>query len=231
MIDILFPTPCLLCGNELKNSIVCSRCFSLFNFINNTEVCEKCGVPFSGFNEKSARLCGGCIENKDSMLAVRSVLLYKDNLKELLHSYKYGSKLFLADYFSDLIASRFPFDQGGIDIVVPVPLYIKRLRERGYNQTVLIARGLSKKLGLSINLFSLKKIRDTKPQVEMKDFKKREQNVKNSFQVIDEKIFSGKSVLLVDDVYTSGSTIRECSKQLLKSGAKYVLGLTIARAI
>ncbi|NIP38173.1 MAG: hypothetical protein GWM89_03755 [Candidatus Dadabacteria bacterium] len=83
---------------------------------------------------------------------------------------------------------------------------------------------------MDINLFGLKKIIDTKPQVQMSDFKSRARNVKNLFRIDDKKTFSGKTVLLIDDVYTSGSNITECSKQLIDSGAKNVLGLTLARA-
>lgn len=86
-------------------------------------------------------------------------------------------------------------------------------------------------LGARLDLFSLKKVKYTKPQVDMSNFVARAKNVKNSFHVSNKKMFSGKTVLLLDDIYTSGSTIRECSKQLIEAGAKYVFALTIARAV
>ena len=231
MIDILFPQICLLCDNKSETDIICSSCLQDFRFIDNSRVCRVCGVPFSSVGEQKLSLCGNCINNTQSLLKVRSVLLYKDKLKDLLHEYKYSSKLYAAYCLSELIIDKFPFDLNGFDMIVPVPIHIRRLRERGYNQTVLISTVLSKRLGVSLDIFSLKKIKDTKRQVDMSDFKSRAKNVKNSFLVSNKKAFSGKTVLLLDDVYTSGSTIKECSKQLLSSGAKYVFGLTIARAV
>jgi ComF family protein len=231
MIDILFPKICLLCDNSSKKDIICSSCYLSFGFIDNSRVCDVCGVPFLGLSEQKLHLCGSCINNTESLLKVRSVLLYKDKLKDLLHGFKYGSKLYIAGFLSDLIIDNFPSDLRGFDTVVPVPLHIRRLRERGYNQTVLISKVLAGSLGVSLDSFSLKKIRDSRPQVDMSNFQSRAKNVKNAFMVSNKKVFSGKTVLLFDDVYTSGSTIKECSKQLIESGAKYVFALTLARAV
>ncbi len=148
-----------------------------------------------------------------------------------MHDFKYSSKLYIADFLSDLIIDKFPSDLTGFDIIVPVPLHIRRLQERGYNQTALISKVLAGSLGVGLDLFSLKKVKYTKPQVDISNFQNRAKNVKNLFQVSNKKIFSRKTVLLLDDVYTSGSTIKECSKKLIEAGAKYVFALTIARAV
>lgn len=231
MIDILFPKICLLCDNSLEKTIICRSCSEAFSFIDNARVCDVCGVPYSSLSEQKLHLCGNCISNTESLLKVRSVLLYKDKLRDLLHYFKYSSKMYIADFLSDLVIDRFPSDLSGFDIIVPVPLHIRRLQERGYNQTVLISKVLAGNLGVRLDLFSLKKVKYTKPQVDMSNFVARAKNVKNSFHISNKKMFSGKTVLLLDDVYTSGSTIRECSKQLIEAGAKYVFALTIARAV
>lgn len=231
MIDILFPKICLLCNNSSKRSIICKSCSLTFSFIDNNKVCDICGVPIFNLSEQNLYLCGNCISDRNSFLKVRSVLLYKDKIKDLLHEFKYSSKLYIAGYLTALIIDKFPSDLIGFDLIVPVPLHIRRLRQRGYNQSVLICKVLSKSLGVNLDLFSLKKVRDTRPQVDASNFQQRAKNVKDSFHVSDKNEFADKSVLLFDDVYTSGSTIKECSKQLLKSGAKYVYGLTLARAV
>ncbi|NIP38174.1 MAG: hypothetical protein GWO07_04160 [Candidatus Dadabacteria bacterium] len=128
MLDILFSKPCVICSAEVKKSIICHDCFSCFSFIDNNKVCDVCGIPISAAHENGTNYCGSCISKKNSLLKVRSVLLYKDKLKDLLHEYKYGSKLFLAEYFSDLIEKRFPFDIKGVEIIAAVPLNINRLR-------------------------------------------------------------------------------------------------------
>jgi competence protein ComFC len=231
MLDILFPKICLLCNNSTENSVVCTNCCTTFSFIDNSKVCDVCGVPLLGFGEQKKYLCGNCISDHESLLIVRSILLYKDKTIDLLHEFKYNSRLYIADFIADLIIDNFPSDFGGFDTIVPVPLHIRRLRKRGYNQSVLISRVLSRRLNVNIDLFSLKKIKDTDPQVEMSNFRNRHKNIKNSFHVSNNEVFSGKEVLLIDDVYTSGSTIKECSKKILDSGADKVNALTLARAV
>ncbi|NIP31812.1 MAG: hypothetical protein GTN59_15125 [Candidatus Dadabacteria bacterium] len=163
-------------------------------------------------------------------MTVRSVLLYRDKVIDLLHEFKYNSKIYVTDFISGEIIKNFPADISGFDVVVPVPLHINRLRDRGYNQTVLISRVLSRKFCKFLDLYSLKKIRDTDPQVQMSSFYSRAKNVKNSFRVDKNAQFLGKRILLLDDVYTSGSTVKECSRKLIEAGAKRVFALTLARA-
>lgn len=148
-----------------------------------------------------------------------------------MHEFKYSSKIYLADLFADIIIENFPYKLSEIDVIVAVPLHINRLRSRWYNQSVLVCRVLAKKTGLALDMYSLKKVRDTGPQINMQNFKKRAAKVKDSFDVSVDKAFSEKTVLLLDDVYTSAPTINECARQLLGSGAKQVLALTIARAV
>jgi len=110
MIDILFPKICLLCDNSLEKTIICRSCSESFSFIDNKCVCDVCGVPYSSFSGQKLHLCGNCISSTESLLKIRSVLLYKDKLRDLLHDFKYSSKLYIADFLSDLIIDRFPLD-------------------------------------------------------------------------------------------------------------------------
>jgi len=113
---------------------------------------------------------------------------------------------------------------------VPVPLHIDKLRHREYNQSVILATGVAKYKGSKCDLLGLKRIRDTVPQIEIKNENERRSNVKGAFSIAKDKSYKDESVLIVDDVFTSGSTSDECSKMLLKSGAYKVQVLTLTRA-
>jgi competence protein ComFC len=114
--------------------------------------------------------------------------------------------------------------------MVPVPLHIRRLRERGFNQALLLVKELSKRAGIPYQERVLRKIKDTPVQSTLKK-RERSKNLKGAFQVQDQESIKGKAVVLVDDVYTTGATVNECSRALLAAGAKQVAVLTVARAL
>ncbi len=115
-------------------------------------------------------------------------------------------------------------------VIVPVPLHVKRLREREFNQSAIIGSIIGKKFGIPVAATALVRHRNTKPQVEL-DGKERKENVIGAFSVEDRTAIEGKEIILVDDVYTSGSTINECAKVLKKNGADKVYVVTIARMV
>jgi competence protein ComFC len=117
-----------------------------------------------------------------------------------------------------------------VDVMVPVPLHIRRLRERGFNQALLLVKELSKRAGIPYQERVLRKIKDTPVQITLKK-RERSKNLKGAFQVQDQEAIKGKTVVLVDDVYTTGATVNECSRALLAAGAKQVAVLTVARAL
>ncbi len=123
-----------------------------------------------------------------------------------------------------------PDDFDEFDCVVPIPLHPGKLRKREYNQSVILACRLAKHMGLECDVFGLKRIRDTRPQIELSGEIERRRNVRGAFSVAAPQNFQNRSVLLVDDVFTTGSTCDECSKMLLKSGAYKVQVLTLTRA-
>jgi ComF family protein len=116
------------------------------------------------------------------------------------------------------------------DMMIPVPLHIRRLRERGFNQALLLVRELSKRMGIPYEERALAKIKDTPVQIALKK-RERRRNIKGAFQIRDQEAIERKSIVLVDDVYTTGATVNECSRTLLEGGAKQVAVLTVARAI
>jgi len=115
------------------------------------------------------------------------------------------------------------------DVIIPVPLHVKRLKMRGFNQSLLLARGIRKRLGVRLDYTSLKRVAPTKPQAGLKSAD-RQANVSGAFTLSNPSVFKYTRVLLVDDVYTTGATAAECSRVLKKAGAE-VYVVTLARAV
>jgi len=122
------------------------------------------------------------------------------------------------------------WDPPPFDLLIPVPLHPKRLRERGFNQSLLLVKELSHRTGIPYEKRLLQKKRQTLPQVELSG-REREKEVRNSFRIIKREALLGKTILLVDDVYTTGATVNECAKVLLAAGAERIDVFTIAHAI
>lgn len=243
ILDVFFPGLCPSCKvNPTENNKLCSACENSIEYLERLSKCTVCGVPLGYFEERSketeklqrsteeSHLCAKCLGGRYCFKKARSVALYKGAVRELLHAFKYEGKLKLADTLSDIIIEHNPFDLCVFDVVVPVPLYIAKLRQRQYNQSAVLASFLGKRLGVRADLRGLTKIRDTRPQIEIKDEAQRRKNVRGAFKVRIGRSFNALSVLLLDDVFTTGSTSDECSQTLLKSGAKRVEVLTLSRA-
>jgi ComF family protein len=145
---------------------------------------------------------------------------------------KFGRKTKLADHLAKLMTATLlkEFDIGEIDTIVPVPLHKRRLRWRGFNQSLLLAKGISSATGIEVDYFTLKRIRHTKPQTRL-PLSQRSENVKGAFQVIRPNFVKDRAILLVDDVFTSGATLMECARTLKANGARAVYALCAVRAI
>jgi len=148
----------------------------------------------------------------------------------MIHQFKYGKRVMLRRPLGLLAASRLNAFAGEFkaDLILPVPLHTRRLRERGFNQAILLGEIFSKKWGVALSRNNLKRIRWTEPQVNL-GAAERAANVRGAFAIASEKEIAGKRIFLVDDVYTTGSTAKECSRILMKSGAAVVAVLTVAR--
>jgi len=153
-------------------------------------------------------------------------------IMEAIHQFKYGHKLAVGEALGVLMANfSFPFfDCQGYDLMLPVPLHIKKLRERGFNQSLLLARQLANKWTIPVDFSLLKRQKFTLSQTGLNK-KEREENIRGAFVVSDKKKVTGKKIILVDDVYTTGATLNECAKTLRKAGAVEVAVLTLARVI
>jgi len=233
LLDLLFPKFCLGCQKE--GSYLCEDCRSLLD-ISEYNYCL-CSKPQRlPLNQKIGK-CSKCQDKKLSGLYF--ALPYKENplIKKLIQQFKYKPYLKdLSETLSSILIEHFLKTKKNTDeiwensVLIPVPLHIKKLRERGYNQSEELAKELAKILKIPVINNVLIKIKPTTSQVELSK-EEREKNLIGSFfvchQVID--VINGKKVFLVDDVYTTGSTMQECACVLKKAGAKSVWGIAIAR--
>ncbi len=193
--------------------------------------CPCCGLPVPS-GDGTGHLCGPCLKEKWYFEVHRTGGLYEGALKEAIHRFKYGAVFPLVRVFGDLlqpilytVSQDYP-----VDVMIPVPLHIRRLRERGFNQALLLVRELGKRTGIPYEERALKKIKDTPVQIALKK-RERRKNLRGAFQARDQGAIQGKAVMLVDDVYTTGATVNECSRTLLKAGAERVAVLTVARTL
>lgn len=160
---------------------------------------------------------------------MRSWAVFDSPIQNALHTLKYRHNIGLGESLAVGMAEFFKSLQWPVDIFIPVPLGKKRLKERGYNQVALVARPLAYEVGLQYSPRALWKARETRSQVGLTVSQRRE-NVQNAYQA-DPKAVKRKSVILMDDIATTGSTILACTDALLSAGARDVYAITIARAL
>ncbi len=211
------------------------------NFIADP-LCSCCGIPFEisfdiSENDKTKKTedtfqCSHCLTYPPAYTRARAAIRYDDGSRSLLLAYKHGDKTHMALPFSSWMMNAGGEMLEEVDLIVPVPLHWKRLVRRRYNQAALLGQSLSKKTKIPIDLFHLKRVKNTQSQGHM-GAKERRKNVKAVFSIAgkDHIFFKDKTILLVDDVYTTGATVNECAKTLLRAGAKSVHVLTVARTI
>jgi ComF family protein len=234
LLNLIFPPLCPICktllGSQGKNSIICADCHKAIRPVG-PPYCPCCGLPYPSGDEKG-HLCAPCLKEKRYFEVHRTCALYEGALKEAIHRFKYGGVFPLVKVFGDLLHPAFQnlTRDYPVDLLVPVPLHMRRLRERGFNQALLLVRELSKRAGIPYAERALKKIKDTPFQITLKK-RERRKNLTRAFQVKDREAIKGKAVILVDDVYTTGTTVNECSRALRMAGAERVAVLTVARAL
>lgn len=227
-IDVILPPRCLICGKAIHScDTLCSDCFAQISFIS-FPYCAHCGRPLA-LSSDEQHYCAMCLSNKDPFRLCRSAVKYDDFSKKLILDFKFSDCLENRTLLTNwLFLAGNDIFKAGIDLIIPVPLHYMRLFKRKYNQSAVLASGLSKLTGIPADYKSLQKIRHTIPQISCTG-KQRVKNVKKAFDVTSPHNIKGKRIVLIDDVFTTGSTLKECAKVLKKAGAKSVDTLTIAR--
>ena len=221
-LNTLFPESCPVCrepSTDHKTAPICPECWDSIQPYSGPQ-CWKCGDSL--VSDKSI-ICGECIKDEPAYKLARSFGLYDGALKNAITLLKYQNIKRLSKPLSDIIL-RMQIPR--VYAILPVPLYKKRLRQREFNQSALLAKHMAKSLGISLIIDCLIKIRDTVPQVGL-SAGERCKNVRKAFGIQNKRLITGKSILLIDDVITTGATVRECSGVLKKAGAEdiYVIAL------
>lgn len=233
LLDLLvFPSFCLLCGRPLGRPgerAVCRDCLDRLTPYEGS-FCLCCGRFFDAAGEN--HLCRRCLDNPPEFSVHRSCGRYRGVLKDVILLYKYRKVSALSRALTDFAGRALADRQeiwSGVDGLVPVPLHRRRRRERGFNQAQLLARELARRRGIGILGGCLVKTRNAPPQMTLRAGE-REANVRGAYAVKGTRRLRGKVLLLVDDVFTTGSTLRECSRALRQAGAAEVRALTLAQA-
>ncbi len=250
-IEAIFPVKCMGCGiffhpAEYKRAalidadltvvkpFVCSKCIEGFLPVRSP-MCVRCGEVFQT-SEGEDHLCENCIKTSRAFHLARSFGTYDQTLMTLIHRFKYGGKIQLAKPLAMLLLSAFIrfWENIRIDVIVPVPLHVKRFRKRGFNQAYLLVKDWERIVPIGITVPPVVKDvllrnRWTAPQTGL-GRKERTTNIKNAFSVINKSVIVDNKILLVDDVYTTGATAEACTDILLRAGARQVDVLTLARA-
>jgi ComF family protein len=237
LIDLIYPPRCHVCnaflwenmahhgGEELS---LCQACYSSFTALTSP-LCPVCGRPFA-VGTGADHTCEDCLLKQPFYDIARAPYVYEGPLMSAIHEFKYGKKSHLARSLGPLLASYADTWLGrnhGL-LVMPVPLHPKRLRERGFNQSLLLARHVASRLEAGLDYLSLRRTRLTRPQTGLTS-DQRKKNVRRAFDIACPGGLKGDTVLVIDDVATTGSTLNECARALKKAGIKEVFCLVLAR--
>lgn len=234
LLSNLFPSYCLLCRKTLTGQAagrcteICQDCMSSLPY--NRCCCVLCALPLPEHIGAEV-LCGRCIKKTPAFDYAYSLFRYEGDIKRLVHQLKFGEKITyarsLGELLYELLVAKLLAEDDKPDCLLPVPLHKSRLRQRGFNQSIEIARVLSRKLQLPIEYDAVMRQRSTSAQTGL-NAKQRQKNIKGAFTV--KKDVEGKHVLIIDDVMTTGSTVNELAIVLKKNQAARVGVLSIARA-
>jgi ComF family protein len=234
--SVLFPAPCRICASLLANASripVCDECLAGFDRITEP-MCQCCGRPFASpvAAQAAQRLCRLCRASFYAFDRARSFAVYDDALFDAIVLMKYEEVTRLGHWFAQRLAEIVLQAPGEWrpDIIVPVPLHRDRRRERGYNQAELIARPLAKRLRARIEPSLLVRTKPRPPKL-LLSRAERWSSVRGAYAIREGLRVDNRSILLVDDVLTTGATLDSCARALRQAGASEVLGLTVARIV
>lgn len=219
ILNLLFPLKCVVCGSQVlkrKWAAACPECWSKLIPIK-PPICPQCGDPAPAIEG----LCGRCRKGERAFEFARSALLFSDTLREIIHNLKYSDRVSLARPLGKLLKDCLDREQFTGNLIVPVPLHRRRERMRGFNQAELIAAHLDRPVATRL----LRRRKDTPSQTGLSR-SQRKRNLAGAFEV---RGHVPETVIIVDDVYTTGSTMNEIARTLKRAGAKRVEVLTVAR--
>ncbi|MBI5417977.1 ComF family protein [Candidatus Poribacteria bacterium] len=237
LLDFMFPRTCINCKNIIKKDYIglnlCNICYNQIKEIK-PPFCKICGNPFN-LRIEYDRICNNCNDSKPHYNVLCGAVEYNEITSALVYAFKYYKKYFLASdmawvMFNSIQKNIFELDLKNVDCIIPVPLFSRKKRERGFNQSELLAKYFSEISGIPLNNNILYRTLDTVSQSSL-DENTRRKNVKNAFRIDIKQSIKNKKILLIDDVSTTGATINECSRVLKKGGCEEVKVVVFARAV
>jgi len=237
-LNFIFPLDCKICKKPVRESkgySICEECFKTIELIEQP-YCIKCGkplMPTDFFKRNREILCLDCKIKKYSFEFSRSAGIYDRVLKKCIHLFKYYGEKKLAKPLGKLMVDYLLKNnefENKLDLIIPVPLHKNDLKERGFNQSVLLGKVIGDYFSIPVGETVLIKKKLTPFQVNLSK-KEREKNILNAFLVEKPEEIKGKNILILDDVFTTGTTVEECAKELMKARAKSIFVLTLARTV
>lgn len=235
ILQIIFPKTCPICEEILqKEQEICESCRKKLEYIREPK-CKKCGKPFETDDEEQTirEYCADCGKGRHSYDSGMAVFRYGEDIRESISRFKYHNRRTYADFYGQEMARKYgqKIKTLGIQVLIPVPISKRKMVRRGYNQAGLIAKVLGETLNIPVDSEILIRDRDTTPQKELSN-EERRKNLNNAFKMMRSAV-KYKKVLLVDDIYTTGSTIDACAETLKRSGAGeiYFISLSIGAGI
>lgn len=218
-LDAVLPGSCLLCGTDSRDALLCPACASDLPALPPAQ-CPQCAEQTT-----HGERCGACLKTPPHFERTVAVFRYDFPVDRIIHALKYGHQLAVAGWLADRLAACLPT---GDALIVALPLHDERLRERGFNQSVEIARSLGQRLACPVDCTSLRRTRATPAQADL-PLTERQRNVRGAFECRTD--FRGRHILLIDDVMTTGSTVNEAARVLKLHGATRVTVAVAARAL
>ena len=227
--DVLYPPRCPGCDDILydrgrvSRPMVCPKCDEKILRVKQP-ACMKCGKPLDAYEEE---YCADCAKKNHEYNRGIATFVYSETMKRSMYGFKYNGRREYANFYAAETAGNWShiIRMWNADALIPVPLHPAKLRKRGYNQAEDFARALSGRLDIPVVTDVLQRVKNTRPQKELDD-KGRNQNINNAFK-IKNNIVRYKKIVLIDDIYTTGTTINECAKVLKGAGVSEIYFVTV----
>ena len=232
-LGLLYPETCQLCHSHrarARDGLVCPDCWSQVRFIR-PPFCERCGLPFGG-DLTTEFECANCADMDFHFTAARAAVIARSVVLDAIHHFKYSRALWFEPFLADLLLREAvpALRLADWDCIVPVPLHPLKFREREFNQAEVLARHLSRALGIPMNTRLLRRIQRTATQT-LLSREQRAANMRGAFAARASIALAGQRIILVDDVFTTGATTNACAKALRTAGAAAVCVWTVARGL
>ena len=218
LLDLVLPLSCAVCGRE--GSLLCEECEPSLPKLEQP-YCSVCAWP------DRTGVCSRCSSSRLAVDGISAPYLFEGPVREMVHGFKYRGVRAAAPTVGGLLVRHMRVSSISADVVVPVPLHPSSERERGYNQSDLMARIVAADADLPFGRRLLRRRRKTAPQISMDRYEQRRRNIEGAFECVQD--LDSRRILLIDDVVTTGSTMSACAEALKAAGARWVWGLALAR--